>query len=258
LGDILVVLRSIWAWFSISALVLIFFPVMALVWVFDRDPGKYATGRMFRRLGSNMVAFNPAWRVRVTGDFPHNMRNPYVVVCNHQSLADIPIVSRLPWDMKWVGKASLFGIPVLGWMMKMAHDIPVRRGDRRSRAQVMIDIKERLSQNVSVMVMPEGTRSKDGRVGAFNDGAFKLALKMNLPILPIALDGAFDALPKDGWKFGSASLIKLHVLDPVMPDDWSNGTELCEHVRSLIISQLAQWRQAPSSEIDRLEAQTTR
>ena len=151
-------LRSAWAWLSITVLIIVLIPVMAITHLLDRkDPGKYATGRQFRRLGYLMAAANPAWSIQISGSYPESMRNPYVVVCNHQSLADIPIVSRLPWDMKWVGKASLFKLPVLGWMMRVAGDIPVSRGDRRSRAQVMIDTKEQLQQKVSVMIMPEGT-----------------------------------------------------------------------------------------------------
>lgn len=225
---------------------------MAITHFLDRkDPGKYATGRQFRRLGYLMAAVNPAWTIRISGKYPMSMRNPYVVVCNHQSLADIPIVSRLPWDMKWVGKESLFKLPVLGWMMRVARDIPVSRGDRRSRAQVMIDTKERLAQNVSVMIMPEGTRSPDGRVGEFNDGAFKLALKLGVPVLPIALEGSFDALPKNGWLFGSGSLIHLHVFEPILPDEWKgDGTELCEHVRQLIVKQVAEWRGVSPESVD--------
>ena len=227
---------------------------MAITHLFDRsDPGKYRTGRQFRRLGYLMASVNPAWDIRISGNYPKSMRNPYIVVCNHQSFADIPIVSRLPWDMKWVGKDSLFNIPVLGWMMKVARDIPVKRGDRRSRAQVMIDTKERLAQKVSVMIMPEGTRSPDGRVREFNDGAFKLALKLGIPVLPIALDGSFDALPKSGWLFGAGSTIRLHVFDPIMTEDWANdGTGMCEHVRTKIINQVASWRNVAPEEVDSL------
>lgn len=227
---------------------------MAVTHWLDKDPGKYATGRQFRRLGYWMVAVNPVWTIRISGNLPKNMRNPFVVVCNHQSLADIPIVSRLPWDMKWVGKESLFSLPILGWMMRIAGDIPVSRGDRRSRAQVMIDIKDRLEKKVSVMVMPEGTRSPDGRIGEFYDGAFKLALKLGLPVLPIALDGSFDALPKNGWVFGKGSLIHLHVFDPIPASEWEGkGTEWCAHVRSQIVQKVAEWRQVGTDEVDSAE-----
>ena len=249
----MVFIRSAWVWFSSSMLILIFLPVMGITWLIDRDAGKYATGRQFRRLGSWMVKVNPAWTLKVSGTMPSDMRKPYIVVGNHQSLADIPLVSVLPWDMKWVGKASLFSLPIMGWMLQMANDIPVHRESRRSRAQVMIDVKDRLQKHISVMIMPEGTRSMDGTVGDFNDGGFKLALKLGIPILPLALDGAFDALPRDGWKFGAGSLIRLHVFDPISTESWEeSGTELRDHVRAQIIQHIADWRAVSPEHVDGL------
>ena len=244
-------LRSAWAWFSITMLILLWTPVMAVTRLLDRDPGRYNTGRQFRRLGYLMVAVNPAWDVRITGNYPDNPREPFIVVCNHQSLADIPVVSRLPWDMKWVGKEATFKIPIAGWMMRISEDISVKRTDRRSRAQVFIDAMDRLKKNVSVMIMPEGTRTRDGSVGRFNDGAFKLAERAGVRVLPLALDGSFDALPKHGWKFGDRRTIRLHVFEPIDPAEFDgDGTELCAHVRSMIIDQIADWRGAEPAEVD--------
>ena len=74
----------------------------------------------------------------MTGDLPADPRHPYVVVSNHQSNADIPLISRLPWEMKWVAKKELFDVPVLGWEMLLAGDIPVDRRDAESRAPVLV------------------------------------------------------------------------------------------------------------------------
>ena len=240
-------IRSAWAWGSIGALVLGGLPVVALTRVFDRDPARYRTGRMFRRIGAAMTRVNPAWRVHVEGTFPDDPRRPYVVVCNHQSQADIPVVSRLPWEMKWVGKAELFRVPVAGWMMRLAGDIPVERGSARSRAEVMIRAKEVLAQKCSVIFFPEGTRSADGRVHAFNDGAFRLAIKTGLPILPLALDGTDDALPKHDWRFGAPSDIRLAVLDPIDTAGLkaADAVALREQVRAAIAARIASWRGVP-------------
>lgn len=237
-------LRSLWAWFAISVLILVWAPIMAIVRLFDRDPGRYRTGRWFRRLGSAMIAANPAWTVRISGNLPTDPRNPYVVVGNHQSLADIPIISRLPWDMKWVGKASLFKIPILGWMMKISRDLPVVREDRRSRVEVMVQARERLEHRVSVMIFPEGTRTRDGRVLRFSDGPFRLAIATGSPILPIALDGSYDALPSDGWRFGPPLTVRVHVFDPVPVDglETSAARTLSEDVRAMILGKIAEWR----------------
>lgn len=224
---------------------------MAIVWIFDRDPARYKTGRWFRRLGVAMTRLNPIWSVETTGMYPEDMRKPYLVIGNHQSLADIPVLSLLPWEMKWVGKASLFRIPIVGWMMRISKDIPVERDDRRSRAQVLIETRKRLRERVSVLILPEGTRSVDGRVGFFADSPFKFALKERIPVLPLAIDGTFSALPKKTWKFGQKSNIRVHVFDPISTDDWAgSGSELRDYVREMIVHQIAQWRGVSVDEVD--------
>ncbi len=238
-------------WVAIGLLILFFLPLMSIVRVFDRDPAHYATGRMMRRLGALITKVNPAWRVTRSGNIPENMRNPYVVVCNHQSTSDPPVVSTLPWEMKWVAKASLFTLPVVGWMMKLAGDIPVDRKDRRSRVTVLFKARSILEQRCSVMLMPEGTRSLDGRVGAYQDGAFRLAIDMGLPVLSIALDGTAAMLRKSDWKFGRADL-RLHVFDPIPTTDLTvaDVADLREQVRNGVIEKIAAWRNVPSIDVD--------
>ncbi len=225
---------------------------MEVVNLLDRDPVKYRTGLWFRRLGNVMTRINPAWRVRVSGFRPENPRNPYLVVGNHQSAADIPVFSRLPWDMKWIGKASLFQLPLLGRMMHLSLDIPLDRTSRMSRARVLAEAASRLRQGCSVMIMPEGTRTPDGTVGPFNDGAFRLAIKLGVPILPVAVEGTFDALPKDDWRFGARQEISLHVFDPIPVAGLkaNDAPELVDATRALIVNQVANWRGLPPAEVD--------
>ncbi len=236
--------RSAWIWGSIGAILVGGLPLVGLTRLFDRDPARYRTGRMFRRLGAAMTRVNPGWEVEIEGAMPDDPRAPYVVICNHQSNADIPVVSRLPWEMKWVGKAELFRLPVAGWLMKMAGDIPVERGNARSRASVMIRGREVLGQRCSVIFFPEGTRSRDGRLLPFNDGAFRLAIKVGVPILPLALDGTMDALPKDGWRFGAPSRIRLAVLAPIDTTGLASADApaLRERTRHAIATHIAAWR----------------
>lgn len=238
------VFRSVWAWLVITLLILLWLPLLAVVRVFDRDPARYHTGRMFRRLGAAMTRLTGIWRVEVDGAFPADPRRPYVVVSNHQSHADIPVVSNLPWDMKWVGKAELFRMPIVGWMMHLAGDIPVERGDARAGIKVLGRAKDVLAQRCSVMFCPEGTRSPDGRLLPFNDGPFRLALRTGTPILPLALDGTHDALPKHGWRFGPPRTLRLAVLAPIETAGLSaaEGRALGAQVRGRIADQLAAWR----------------
>jgi 1-acyl-sn-glycerol-3-phosphate acyltransferase len=127
-----------------------------------------------------------------------------VVVGNHESNADPFLVSFLPWEMKWLGKASLFRIPVVGWMMRMAGDIPVERGDSDSAKEAMAACTRWLDRGMPVMLFPEGTRSKDGQLLPFKDGAFRLAIETGAEVLPVAVAGTGTALPKHSWRFGRA------------------------------------------------------
>jgi len=178
------------------------------------DRGRYIVGYVFRRIGPAMATLNPLWRFRYSGTMPQNPRHPYVVVSNHESFADILLISHLPWEMKWLSKAELFRIPIMGWMMWLAGDIPVKRGFGPSAVEAMERCRKALRQRVSVMIFPEGTRSKTAELLPFKDGAFRLAVEAGVPILPLALSGTGTALPKHGWRFGQ-SAAHLRVLEPV-------------------------------------------
>lgn len=207
---------SIWSWFVLVTLILIWFPLMAVTRVvtapFDR--GRYAVGLLFRKIAPAMAALNPLWHFRRSGSFPIDPRRPYVVVSNHESFVDILLISHLPWEMKWLSKAELFRIPVLGWMMQLAGDIPVHRGVGASAIEAMVRCREVLADKVSVMIFPEGTRSTTGRLLPFKDGAFRLAIEAGVPILPLAVSGTGTALRKHDWRFGR-SVAEVKVLEPV-------------------------------------------
>lgn len=248
-------IQSALIWAAEATLLLLWLPLLAVVRLFDRDPARYTTGRVFRFLGNLMTRINPLWHIQIEGDFPADPRLPYVVISNHQSNADIPVISRLPWEMKWVAKAELFEVPVVGWLMRLAGDIAVDRRDPKSRAHVLIAARRTLRDRCSVMFFPEGTRSRDGRVRPFQSGAFRLAIDAGVPILPLAVDGTRDALPKHGWRFGNAIEARLCVLPPVPtaglgPDD---ADALRDHVRNVIIAQIAAWRGASPESVDALE-----
>src|SRR3954470_18932616 len=207
---------SLWAWLVLVLCILLWFPTLVVVRLltlpFDR--GGYVAGYIFRRIGPVMASLNPLWRFRYSGKLPPDPRRPFVVVSNHESFADILLISHLPWEMKWLSKAELFRIPIMGWMMWLAGDIPVKRGFGPSAVEAMERCRKALRQRVSVMIFPEGTRSRTAELLPFKDGAFRLAVEAGVPILPLALSGTGTALPKHGWRFGR-SAAHLRVLEPV-------------------------------------------
>jgi 1-acyl-sn-glycerol-3-phosphate acyltransferase len=102
----------------------------------------------------------------------------------------------------------------MGWMMWLAGDIPVKRGFGPSAIEAMERCREVLRKRVSVMIFPEGTRSKTSELLPFKDGAFRLAVEAGVPILPLAVSGTGTALPKHGWRFGR-SAAEVRVLEPI-------------------------------------------
>jgi 1-acyl-sn-glycerol-3-phosphate acyltransferase len=116
--------------------------------------------------------------------------------------------------MKWLSKEDFFKYPLVGWLMRMAGDIKLIRGQRDSIVAAMDACKDRLSKHVSVMIFPEGTRSIDGELQKFKDGAFRLAIETGTPILPLVLDGTHPALQKGDWRFGVTDA-EVRVLEPI-------------------------------------------
>ncbi len=247
-------LRSLRIWFFTVMLILAWLPMLAVVRLFDRDPVRYRTGYFFRRLGVAITRMNPLWKLEVSGEVISDPRRPYVIISNHQSFADIPLISHLPWEMKWVAKIELFKLPVIGWMLKLAADIPVNRSNRREAAQAFIKAANVIKRKCSVMFFPEGTRSPDGLVHRFTDGAFALAVKYKVPVLPLVVEGSRDCLPKRSWKFGKPQRIKLKVLPPVETDILTAAEipQLRDRVRKMVISQIAEWRGIEPGAVDAL------
>ncbi len=249
------VLVSLWVWFAIGLLLVLWVPVMLVMRLVDRDPAHYNAGYALRIMGRLFTYVNPFWRIDLQGPFPDNPRHPYVVVSNHFSQADPPIVSRVPWEMKWVAKKPLFDLPVAGWLLRLSGDICVDRSSKKSRAQVLVQAADYLERACSVMFFPEGTRSRDGRVHRFSDGAFRLAIKEGVPVLPLAIDGTHEALPKHSiWFNPDVEQIRVKVLAPVDTDDYEpeQARDLQRHVRARIIDQIARWRGVSPAEVDAL------
>ena len=146
-----------------------------------------------------------------------------------------------------MAKKELFSTPFLGWQLKLAGDIPVERDNPRDAVQSIRKARTYLSQKCSVMVFAEGSRSPDGNVCDFLDGAFRLAIDAGVPILPVVVDGTFNCLPKKGWRFGKATEIKVEVLDPIDTSEMVREDigALRELVRSTIIGRLSQMRAGP-------------
>ncbi len=140
---------------------------------------------------------------------------PFVIVSNHQSYLDIPaLLVSLPYNFRMVAKKELFRIPVFGWGMKLAGYIEVDREDTRRAIRGMSEADRNLREGRSIVIFPEGTRSRDGRLLPLKKGAFVLAIKNQVPVLPCAVAGSIRVLPKGTLQMGTSD-IRIHLGKPI-------------------------------------------
>jgi len=241
---------SLWVWLLLGVCNLLWLPMLAGIRLVTApfDPGRYWVGLWFRKIGVVTATLNPLWRFRVGGQMPAHPRHPYVVVSNHESFVDILLLSHLPWEMKWLSKVEILRIPILGWNMRIAGDVPVERGTARSAAKAMRRCREILAGHVSVVIFPEGTRTPTGEMLPFKDGAFRLAIDAGVPILPIVVHGTRFALGKHDWRIGP-SIAEARVLAPVETAGLTGHDvpALREKVRAIIVAEKARMVQAAGS-----------
>jgi 1-acyl-sn-glycerol-3-phosphate acyltransferase len=206
---------AFWAFITVSSALL--FPIALLVWLvtvpFDR---RLRVQHAFTCFWASLYTWlNPLWRVTVEGRERIRPGATYVMVANHQSFLDILVLFRLFRHFKWVSKAEMFRIPAIGWNMALNRYVKLTRGSPDSIARMMAACEAHLAAGSSIMIFPEGTRSPDGHLRAFKHGAFTLAQRARVPILPIVVDGTSNALPKHGFVLRGQHAISVRVLDEI-------------------------------------------
>jgi 1-acyl-sn-glycerol-3-phosphate acyltransferase len=147
------------------------------------------------RLWSFLILRTTGVRVRTHGPALAATRASYVFASNHQSIYDIPILFwTLPHQLRIIAKASLGNFPFLGWHLRRAGHLLVDR--ENPGASVLKKMRRMISQEASLIIFPEGTRSRDGRVARFKGGVFLLAIESGLPIVPISVSGSRHVMLK--------------------------------------------------------------
>lgn len=153
--------------------------------------------------------------VRVEGLENIQPGQSYVFVCNHQSMLDVWLVyGFLPVIFKWMMKKELRKIPFVGTACRAAGHVFVDRRNPRAAVAAMQQMKRTLQGGVSTVIFPEGTRTKTGKMGPFKRGAFKIALDLKLPVIPLTLSGCYDVVPPHR-PYLTPHRITLHIDKPV-------------------------------------------
>jgi len=188
--------------------------------VLDALRGRITKARSDERLArwSLNIVRNAHIDIHVEGRENLRPGETYLVMSNHQSLYDIPVLFQVVGpNVRMIAKKELFHVPVFGKALAAGGFIAIDRRDRRAAIRSLEIARDLLASGTHVWIAPEGTRSRSGALLPFKKGAFYLALEAGLPILPLTLQGTRDALPAKGLRSspGARVIAKLHPsIDP--------------------------------------------
>ena len=229
--------RSLYVWLASAFLTIFVFLVQMtlLPFVLILDPDRKLFHLQCTWWAIQITRLNPKWKVIVSGREHLDPARAYVIVANHQSLADIIVLFHLRTQFKWVAKETLFNVPALGWCMSLAKYIRLTRGEFGSIKKVYREAAEWLRKGFSVAFFPEGTRSSTGQINDFKSGAFKLAIKEKKSILPILIQGTDEVVPKGSWFFKEKVTVKITILPPIdstqfLPSEFNRLSQVTREV----------------------------
>jgi len=177
-------------------------------------------------------------RVKVTVNGLENIdpSRSYVYMSNHQSNFDIPVLlAYLPVQFRWLAKAELFRIPIFGRAMRGAGYVKIDRFNRESAFASIDEAAAKIKNGVSVMIFPEGTRSRDGNIRPFKKGGFIMAMDAAVPIVPVILLGTWTIMEKSSLKINTGE-VALNIASPIATTGYTrdNKDDLIAAVRSVI------------------------
>lgn len=187
-------------------------------------------------------------RVTIKGPVASLLQGSYIFMSNHESNFDIPVLlGCLPIQFRWLAKAELFKIPIFGASMRGAGYISIDRSNRQSSFQSLDQAARHIRTGTSVMIFPEGTRSRDGKLLPFKKGGFVMAVDSGVPIVPLVVKGTHTVMPKKRLIIERGAVI-LEILPPIETAKYTRKTkdELMRCVRSAMVA--AKTSGAPGSE----------
>ncbi len=154
----------------------------------------------FARLWSKLILATSGCKVQVEGLENLDLSQPYIYASNHQSAFDIPtLYVGLPVQFRIMAKKELFLYPFMGWHMKRSGQIPIERENARSSLKSLARASETVRNGTPLFVFPEGGRTPDGSIKPFLSGAFYVAIKAGVPIVPMAIVGTYETLPMNSY-----------------------------------------------------------
>jgi 1-acyl-sn-glycerol-3-phosphate acyltransferase len=216
--NILARVLALWAilWFIITMLIVLI-PILSIVLL--KEPTRMKILRNIFYVWMSFFFFAIGLRLRVKGKGNFKKGNSYIVVCNHNSLMDIPICTPfIPGANKTIAKIEMSRVPLFGLIYKLGSVLVDRRSEESRKASYG-KMKEVLDMGMHMCIYPEGTRNKSNNpLQPFHDGAFRLAVDTGHSVLPAVLFNTAKALPNNKTFFYWPTKVEIHFLDPIAVD----------------------------------------
>jgi len=178
-------------------------------------------------------------RVHIRGREHIDQDRAYVVVCNHESQLDIlALYGRLGLDLRWIVKQEIRSIPLIGWGCRIVGHVFVDRQDRDAAIASINQAVLRLEPGEGMLFFPEGTRSKTGELMPFKSGAFRTALMLNMPILPVSIEGAWE-LMRPGQLLPGFGSVRVQIHPAIETAGLDDGVEEVRNLTQLARTHVA-------------------
>jgi 1-acyl-sn-glycerol-3-phosphate acyltransferase len=210
-------LYSVLAWTAMAISSIIITPFFLLVWLatFWWDPRRVAAHFMATFWAWHYQSLIPFWKLRMEGREKVPWKRPVVLVANHRSLVDIVALYKLRRPFKWTSKTENFRLPFVGMVLSLTNSVRIKRESLRSGIQFISRAEEEMRKGSSILMFPEGTRSRTREMRPFKEGAFLLAKKMECGIIPIVHIGTEKTFDKGSWVLKGKARIFIRVLDEI-------------------------------------------
>ena len=175
--------------------------------------------------------------VKLNGNPPNPNYGPYLYIMNHESLFDHFVFLRyIRHHVTAIAKVEQFKYPLWGHVAKYYGIVPINRSNKKKAINSLKIVEDKIVDNrVSIFILPEGTRSKNGDLGEFKKGAFHIAKNTGVSIVPVIINGAYEAKNKSDWRL-TPGIINIHFADTITKDFYSDISveELRDYVRGNI------------------------
>ena len=223
--------------FTVVTIVLAIFAIASGLW--DRSGD---TVVKTAQLWSRVVLGAAGVKVVIRRAAPLPAGRPYIFMCNHLSAADIwSLFVAIPFPVRFIAKKQLAKLPFVGWAMRIGRFIFIDRQNASAARRSIEEAARRIHEGASVMIFPEGTRSRDGKLAAFKKGGFHLAIDSGADIVPVGIRGTREVMPKGSMLIRGGE-VTIEMAAPIATAGLSEAERplLAERVRNIVLSMTGQ------------------